>query len=335
MLDIFKGDAFSLIRMTDAVNKQPFKPGRIGAMGLFQEEGIDVLYASIEEKDGVLYLVPMKERGADPTQNKKEGRKLRMLPTVRLPVNDKLMASEVQGIRAFGSENQLETIQGKVNSKLMTMSQSIEATLEYQRVGAVKGIVYDADGSSVIHNLFTEFGITPYATVDFDLDTSANTGHIRTACHGIQRNIEDALGAAPYSYVHAFVGKTFMDKLVAHAEVQAAYERWQNGQALRESWARRIFPYAGIMFEEYRGKVGSVDFFGDEEARFFPVGAPGLFRQLFGPADYIEAANTTGRPMYAKVTPDQKGRFIDIDVESNPVTYCTRPKVLMQGTANS
>lgn len=336
MLDIFKGDAFSLIRMTDAVNKAPFKPGRIGSMGLFQEEGIDVLYASIEEKEGILYLVPAKERGADPTQNKKEGRKLRMLPAVHLPVGDKLMADEVQGIRAFGSENQLETINGKVTGKLNTMAQSIEATLEFQRVGAVKGVVYDADGSTVIHNLFTEFDITPYDVVDFDLDSNTeDTGSIRTACQGIQRNIEDALGAAPYSYVHSFVGSTFMDKLVAHPETKKAYDRWQEGQALRESWARRTFQFAGIMFEEYRGKVGSVDFFSATEARFFPVGAPGVFRQLYAPANYIETVNTIGRPMYAKVTPDPKGRFVDIDVQSNPITYCTRPKVLMQGTANS
>jgi hypothetical protein len=37
--------------------------------------------------------------------------------------------------------------------------------------------------------------------------------------------------------------------------------------------------YAGILFEEYRGRVGSVDFTDASKAYFFPVGVPGLFRQ--------------------------------------------------------
>jgi Phage major capsid protein E len=64
--------------------------------------------------------------------------------------------------------------------------------------------------------------------------------------------------------------------------------------------ARGSFEYAGILFEEYRGRVGSVDFTDASKAYFFPVGVPGLFRQYNAPADFVETANTIGLPRYAK-----------------------------------
>ena len=47
------------------------------------------------------------------------------------------------------------------------------------------------------------------------------------------------------------------------------------------------FEYGGIVFEEYRGRVGTVDFTDASKAYFFPVGVPGLFRQYNAPADFL------------------------------------------------
>lgn len=337
MLDIFKTDAFGIVRMTDAVNKQPFVPGRIGQMGLFQEQGIDTLDVAIEEKEGVLYLVPAKARGADPTQNTKEGRKLRVLRTVHLPVGDKLMADEVQGVRAFGSESAMETVGAKVNEKLMTMAQSMESTLEYHRIGAIKGAVLDADGSTELYDLFDEFDITPYATVNFDLNDAVD-GELRASCAGVVRNVQDALGATTIMGVHSICGNNFFDALVKNAEVRASYLQTPMASVLRDGYVYPnnlkiygAFEFGGIVWENYRGSVGAVSFVDTDSCHIFPVGVPGLFKTVFAPANYIETVNTIGRPMYAKTTPDPKGRWVDIDVQSNPLTYCTRPKCLMTG----
>lgn len=341
MLDIFKGDAFSLVRLTDAVNKRPFVPGRLGAMGLFREVGVDTLTVAIEEKDGVLYLVPAKARGADPTQNKKEGRKLRSLNAVHLPVGDKLMADEIQGVRAFGSENQLETIQGKVNEKLDTMVTSIEATLEHMRVGAVKGIVVDADGTTELIDLFDEFDITPYADVNFDFGSHVD-GAFREDCAGVVRNMQDALGAAPITGVHAICGNSFFDQMLKDSEVRDSYKQTPMAQVLREGFVYPnglkiygAFEFGGIVWENYRGSIGGTPFVETGVCHMFPVGVPNLFTMNFSPANYIETVNTTGRPIYAKVTPDNKGRWVDIDVQSNPLPICTRPKCLIKGLAGT
>lgn len=341
MLDVFKGDAFSLIRMTDAVNKRPFVPGRLGAMGLFRETGMDTLSAAIEEKEGVLYLVPAKARGSDPTQNQKENRKMRLLAASHLPVSDRLMADEVQGVRAFGSENQLESIQAKVNEKLDTMVTSLQATLEHMRIGAVKGIVMDADGTTPLYNLFTEFGITPPDDANFDFG-SHDDGYLRQLCADIVRRVQNSLGAASISGVHAICGDSFFDALLGDTEVRESYKGTPMAQVLREGFVYPnglkiygAFEFGGIVFENYRGSIGGTAFVATDVCHLFPMGVPDLFRIQFAPANYVQTVNTIGLPIYAKTTADPKDRWVDIDVQSNPLPYCTRPRVLIRGISGT
>lgn len=335
-LDVFKADGFSLRSLTAAINTRPYVPGRIGAMGLFRQFGITTTTAQIEIKNGKLYLVESRPRGSAAKRNEDEDRQLVPINAVHLPVEDRLLADEVQNIRAFGTENQAQTVQQKVMEKLDTIRQSFEATLEYHRMGAINGVILDADGTKVLYDLYALFGLSKLADVEFNLSAADPAeGVIRTLCHNLTRSIEDELGAIPYSGIHGFVGSEFMDKLVSHVETVKAYERWQDGQALRESFARRTFAYAGILFEEYRGKVGTIDYIPADEARFFPVGAPGLFDCAYAPANYLSTVNTNGLPFYAKQTVDPKDRWVDIDAQSNPVHYCTSPRVLVTGHAET
>lgn len=330
-LDVFKASAFDLRSMTDAINFLPFVPGRLGEMGIFQESGIATTVAQIEERDGVLYLVPSAPRGGPATQNRATGRRVRPLSVVHLPLEDRIMADEVQGIRAFGSENDVETIQGVVSERTATAVQSFEATFEHMRVGAIKGSVLDADGVTELYDLFTLFGVTAQTPVDFDLlNGSPVLGDIRKVCSTIIRTIEDSLGAVPYTSISGICGKNFFDDLVDHVECRDAYSRYLNGNQFARV-ARRTFFYGGIDFEEYRGKVGSVQYIADDECRFFPVGTPGLFRMVFAPANFIETVNTIGLPFYSRQMVDPGSRWVDILMQSNPLPYCTRPRVLIQG----
>jgi Phage major capsid protein E len=45
--------------------------------------------------------------------------------------------------------------------------------VEHFRIGAIKGQILDADGSAVIYDLFTEFGVAAHTEVDFDLDNAS------------------------------------------------------------------------------------------------------------------------------------------------------------------
>ncbi len=336
VLDAFGADNFTTLSMTDAINKIPFVPGRAGALGLFEEFGVSTTTIFLEERDGVLSLIQTTARGAPAVQHSSNDRVARSLVIPHIALEDQIQASELQDVREFGSEGNHIGVQTEVDRKVAEMAMSVDATLENLRIGAIKGTILDADGTTVIANLFTEFGVTQLATVDFDFSV-ASVGDIRTDCHGIIRDMEDEMPNLVYDHVHSFCGDLFFDELVAHAEVREAYARWvDNGQAgefLRQSLARRAFPYAGVMFENYRGSVGGTKFVADGDAHFFPVGVTGLFRNPFAPADFAETVGTLGLPRYAKQAVDQRfQRFVDVHVQSNPLPYCTRPKVLRLGT---
>ncbi|MGE0108152.1 MAG: major capsid protein [Bdellovibrionales bacterium] len=332
-LDVFSNSAFSVVSLTDAINKVPFIPGRIGQLGLFMESGVTTTSVMIEEREGSLNLVETTPRGAPAVQNHTKKRKARSFVVPHIALEDTILADEVQNVRAFGSESDLESIQQVVQFRLQEMAGKLDATLEHLRIGAIKGQILDADGSTVLYNLFNEFGVAQQAEVDFDLDNAdPDSGAVKKLCHSVKRTIEDELGAQPYDHIHAICGSNFFDDLVAHQEVEDAYNRYMDGLFLRQGQARGSFEYAGIVFEEYRGKVGSVNFTDTDKAYFFPVGVPNLFRQYNAPADFVETVNTVGLPRYAKQAIDEKfARWVEVHAQSNPLPICTRPRALVQG----
>jgi hypothetical protein len=331
-MDVFNSDAFSVQTLTAAVNEVPFVPGRLGQLGIFEEEGVTTTAISVERQGETLALVPVTPRAGVPTPHSPDKRKLTFLPTVRLALTDAVNADEVQNVRAFGSEMQMETIQNLVTRRNAQMARKIDATLEHHRIGAIKGVVYDADGATVLYNLFSIFGVEQHSEIDFDLDNATpGSGAVMKKCNDVIRKIEDELGGLPMDGVHAMCGSAWFDDLVAHGEIRETFQA-QNAAQLRERTARRSLFYAGITFEEYRGKVGTTQYVGDDKAHFFPVGVPGLFLTRFAPADYEETVNTMGLPRYSKQAPDPDGmgRKRVLEVQSNPINLCTRPKTLIK-----
>ncbi|MFH1157609.1 MAG: major capsid protein [Pseudomonadota bacterium] len=331
-LDISNNDAFSVISLTDTINKLPYLPGQAGRLGIFEETGVSTTTVMLEEAEGKLSLIPTTPRGAPAVQNKINKRKARSLAVPHLTLEDTILADEVQNRNVLGRSNELATVQTIVNTRLKDMVRWHDITLEHLRIGAVKGQILDADGSTVLYDLFTEFGVSQHTEIDFDLDNgSPAAGAVKKKCHDVTRKIADELGGASFNYVHAFCSASFFDDLVTHPEVEESYRRYQESAFLREGHARKAVEYAGIVFEEYYGGNSGGSFIPDNKAHFFPVGVPGLFRQYNAPADFVETVNTLGLPRYAKQAIDQEfGRWVKLHTQSNPLPICTRPRTLIK-----
>lgn len=335
MLNIFDGDAFGLVPLTDAINKLKFVPGRIGAMGLFQETGVTTTTVAIEEKNGLLALIPPTGRGGPGTTFDKLKRTVRDFKIPHFEINDTFMAEEVQGVRAFGSETELETVQDKVMERMAELSQSMEATCEYARIGAIKGVVTYANGA--VFDLFDGFDVTQLAEVDFDLDNAnPDPGVLRQKCAAVIRSMSDELDGTTFQGVHAFCGDAFFDALLAHTEIRASYLQTQQAAELRSGYVANGMSYGslsfgGIVWENYRGKVSGVPFVNTDKCHLFPVGVPSLFRTYFAPADYEATVNTMGRRLYATQFPMPNGKGRNFDVQMNALSLCTRPRALIQG----
>lgn len=332
-IDIFNGNAFSLQSLTARLNDMPHIPTRLGDLGIFQAEGIRTLDISIERKGNTLVLVKTTERGAPGQQNTRDARNIRKLSTHRVALEDTITADEVQNVRAFGSETELQTVEAEVDQRMGRMGRSIDATEEFHRIGAIKGQVLDADGSTLI-DLFTEFGVVAQGELDFDLDNATPaSGALRKKCSSVIRLIEDELGGLPYSGIHAMCSAEFFDDLIAHPEYRATYLNWPEAARLRERGARetRIVQFGGISFEEYRGKVGATDYVAANKAHIFPLGVPDLFVTRYAPAEYWDTVNTLGLPRYGVMNPDgtDPAHKRTIRVQSQMIHICTRPRALI------
>lgn len=334
-LDIFAGDAFSVVSLTEAINKLPYVPARIGQMGLFRRRGVTTTKISVEEKNGVLRLLPTKPRGSAGSTRSRPKRTKRVFEAPHIPHDTEILADDLQGVTAFGSgvDNaaaRMEAVSDVVNEELTAMRQDHEVTHEHHRIGAIRGQVLDADGTTVIHDLFQEFGITQ-TSIAFNF--GAGLQDMKQKSLDVIRTIRNNLGGTPLTGVHAFCGDDFFDAFVSHESVKGAFERFQENQFARTQQALQIggFEFAGITWENYRGSVGNVDFIPTGTARFIPVGSPGLFTMYDAPADFVEAVNTPGKPTYAKQERMKWDKGVEIHTQSNPLAMCNRPAVLVEG----
>jgi hypothetical protein len=332
VLDVFRTDAFSVTTLTDAINKLPFIPGRAGQVLDWNEQGVATTTIFVEEYGGSLLLISPTGRGGPGTSVAKNKRVAHDLRVPHYQIDDALYAEEIQGVREFGQGNQVQTIQGMVNMRFNEHVQlRMDPTLEYQRVGALKGIIINGDGSTM-YNLFTEFNVAQPTEVAFDLTNgSPASGAVRRAATQVVRTIAVALGGVPFTGVGAFCSDAFWDDLIANAEVRATYLNQMEAQQLRGGVAYQTLSYGGILFENYRGAVGATPFIAADKAYFFPIGVPGLFRTVYAPADYVETVNTIGLPRYSRQFPMENGKGVNLECQMNPLSYCTRPNTLVQG----
>ena len=237
MQNPFSHPAFNMTELTAAINLLPNNFGKVGALELFSSKSVRFRSIAIEERNGVLSLLPTQLPGAPGTVGKRAKRKMRTFSIPHIPHDDVVLPEEVQGIRAFGTDNQMQAIASVITDHLQAMRNKHAITLEHLRMGALKGIILDADGTELI-NLYNEFEITP-KVVSFGLGT-ANTD-IKRKCLEVVRHIEENLNGGYMDGIHALVSPEFFDALTSHTKVKEAYERWQDGAALRSDMRVRIF----------------------------------------------------------------------------------------------
>ena len=322
-MDIFNDDAFSVVSLTKAIEDTPFVPGRVGQLGIFSEEGVSTTAVYIEKVGSTVSLVPAASRGSSGRPMGNDKRQMIPFTATHLPQRASILADEVQNLRAFGSETEVETAQRLMNRKLAKMRRDLDTTIEYQRIGAIKGSILDSDGTTELLNLHTAFG-TSVTSHNLVLGTAGTK--VRNKVIEARRKMEAALGGLTYSGARVLCSASFFDALVGHAKVEAAFDRYMNGEFLRED-QRGGFYFAGVFWEEYRGQVGANKFIADGEAWMVPEGVPDLFVTNYAPADYMETVNTLGQAYYAKQEPKDFNKGIDVETQSNPIHICTRPAV--------
>lgn len=319
---------FGVRALTTAINRVPATPTQIRELAIFKPEYLDTTYADVENQEGKLLLVKSKERGMSGDSLPEKKREIRTFRIPHLPVEDVVLADDVQNKRAFAS-TEAETVQSRVDSKLADGKNNLEYTREHLMLGALQGKILDADGS-ILYDLYKEF--------DFTRDRYAlGLSNAKTEVGAVlDRHLskhKKLLKGAPVTGWVALCGLDFLEKLKYHDSIKPLYQRFEDGALYRESHNNDTlnpieFMHKGIKFIEYTGDFGeSGAKIPSNEAILLPIGR-NLYKEYFAPANMNETVNTTALPYYASREKMKHNEGWDLKMQSNPLPLCLRPELL-------
>ena len=349
VMNIFRQDAFSMISLTQGIEKRPYQPVGLGSLNLFTEVPIRDKAAMIEQWQGQLIVIPTSARGAPPTERVTEKRQARYFECPRLAHEDTIYATELQSVRAFDPGNgepvvtemmQLQTEAARRLAGPTGLQANLEYTRERHRLSAIQGVVRDAD-DTVLYNWFQEFGIAQPQVIVFNLAAST-VGTLRPLSNQIARSMARASKGAftPQTRIMALCGDNFWDAFINHPDVRLTYLNWAAAVDLRtgkEFEAFGMFQFGNITWFNYRGSDdGATIAVPPNEVQFFPEGAPGIFQEILAPAEFFPYVNQPGKKEYVLAIPDEKrNAWFKQEIYAYPLFICTRPEVLLRGTMDS
>lgn len=355
-MDAFRADAFAAVSLTAAVDKMQYRPRLLtNTPGLFVPKPVRTTAVWIEERSNAPALIQTSPRSAPPKQRGAEIRNARSFNVRAIGEGSRIMADELQNIRAFGSETEMKTLMEEVARRQHLIKEDTQLTLENWALSVVQGKLLDADGST-IYDWNDEFKQPQAAEVNWDLlNTSPASGIIRQMCNETIRHVRRQLKGVGGDMVSvaAVCGDGFYDALTAHPEVRQTFLNWSAAADLRKANAWDFFNFGGINWINYRGTddadptppVGSnigtttnptaavgVPF---TRAKFFPLDA-GIFQIAYAPAPRFEFVNTPGLSAYSWVVIDEKrDMWCDVETFTYPLAVCTMPGCLLSGKRTS
>lgn len=322
---------FGCTEMTAAVNKLPTLP--VYFRRLFEVKGVKSTTVSLDIKKGRIVLIGDSERNTAPESLAGRGakREWMRLSCAHLAMSDTLAPEDLQDVRAFGSTEPISVAE-VYNDKMQQLKDNMTATVEFHRLGAIKGVVLDADGTTVLHDIFKTFGVTKKTLpISFPKMAADDANPILTSILNAKRHVEAAMGGTPFSHIECIIGSDAYDMLTSHVLVRKYFEDWlaRKQDYGNNDYRKRGFTYGGLTFVERSDVVGGQTMVAAKKGHVYPVG-PGIFKQYHAPADWMETVNTIGLEYYARMDEKEKSRGIDIEVQTNPLTLCTYPEALVE-----
>lgn len=347
--DIFSDDHFSVANLRVVSKNVTYVPQYLGTAGIFQSKpltGTDKVI--IYEQNGVFRLIPTTERGGPEIQQIRDTHATAVLSTTRIAKKDSVQASELLGIAddRIPRGIRLRSAAQLVTDRLSKLKTEKAFTLEKHRFGALAGILYDADGSTVIYDYFSEFGVAAPVVTNVNLTTwtEAETAQQLTDLfyRPMMRSLKDRKNAM--TRIGCLVGDGAWAKLMKNPAFRKIWELEMNARAIARAANPLVQPQAwtevdfgGCLFINYMGTDdGTTIALASDEMRFFPIGATDVFDVYWAPGETIKDVTGQGQDEYVYIQPDVRDQMVshvDIHVRAYPLYACIYPKALMRGLA--
>lgn len=323
---------FSVEELTAAISSLPFEPKQLAQLGWFENDSVRTTVVKIERESeasfGVVASVARGSRGESAGRATRDGEFFE-IGFVR--IEDVFRADEVQGVRAHGTDGQLETVDAGLMKVLRRGKARIGTTLEHMRIGALKGQVLNKDGT-VLWDFWNKFGLSPNTAT---LDLASSTVKLRSAIDVLTEQSANELGDAEPTSYEAIIGAPAFRALVESKAAREEYLAQVTAGAAAGRSMEDVFDYGGVRWHKAKTRSSvhsSVARIEDNKAYIVPRGIPDFLIGRFGPADWIDSVNLPGVPVYAKskVNADETGW--DVDMKSCPFFAPTRPRGIVQVT---
>jgi len=340
-------DVSNISRITDwtqEINEIPNQYGWVKNQGIFSVRPTPQTAIIFDKNEAETTLLPQVPRGTrEATVGKDRDVKTFSLPLAYFKHHDYITPEDIQSLRMPGTPDSPETLANVRITKLEDMRRAVDQTHEYMMIQALKGVSTTPDGATLA-DMFTEFSVAQ-PTVDFDLGTAATNidAKIAEVKRGVQSNLKSG---GTINGIDIMCGETFFDKLIDHPKVREAYlNAASNTQYQRDiseymPWGvSDVFVYRGVRFFTYPATFllpnGTTEkAVADSEAHVIPR-VRDLFRGYVGPNNKLSGANQSGREMFAYEFTDPKDEFHELQVETAPLFFCTKPAVLYKLTTST
>lgn len=332
---------FDVIDYTQELQIIPNSWTLLNDSGLFSEEFLTTHTVTFEEQNKTLALIGDQFRGAKPQANQDDVRKIRSYPIAHFPIVDQILPTDIQGKRAYGTQDQAETEAAVIARKMERIRRNIDITLEVGRFTTLATGSLFAPNGTIAGNLYTDFGITQ-TVVDFVLGTG--TTDIMAKTESVIAAMQDNANTGDViTGVIAYCSPEWFAKFIAHAKIQTAYQYYTatEGQQIQRNRAGgtnglyREFQYGGIRFIEVRTVLAGQRLVPAGDVIFVPLGTTDTFVSYFGPANRLDFVNTVAERAYLWMSRDPKGTHIDLDGEFDVTHLVRRPQLVVRGFSSN
>lgn len=329
-LDVVINESFSPLDLSAAIEKRDNEYGLINSIGLFAETGISERHVKIETKGVTISMVPTSDIGTPPpAADTPDTRDVRILPMFRHAKKHSLLAEQLQGVRKFGSDDELEVFDEKMLEKIDQIQFEHRQTKEFLRWGALKGDVFDPDGSRLLYNTYDLMDETQ-KIIEWDLDGVSVVDPIQAGNDVLLDHMEEEALGETVSGVVKFCSPGYIKKMQENKDFREAYNNFAkqvtgeinpNRQSLRRPFEFKDVTYIRHLgkasFKRKNGSIVSHTFIPEGEAIAVPLGTYNTFQTYFGPLENMEGINTIGQEIY--VLPEVMK--LNMGVELNSFAY--------------
>lgn len=316
-MDVYR-DYFTREELVRVLQQQPFTPGLLGTLGMFEAVPLTgtTMGIEIETKDAGKVLSVI-SRGAPRSISGLDKRNVVTFSTLSYGDQGAVMADEVLNARGAGAAGAKEVIENRRARLVAKLRRHVDLTHEKLRMDCIT-----SPGSS-------EFG-SAASSVIIAVQTTA-TKLRQEIFNKLITPIEAALDDLPFSGVAVLCSDGYWSDLIEATSIKETYLNAAQAIELRGDVPMR-FRFGGVEWIRYRGL--STCKIPDNQAIAVPTGVPETFFTGFAPNDTIESVGSgaMGQPYYMGSKPlvDSQGtKGWEVSIQSHVKMVCGRPSCII------